>query len=261
MICFTKSVLTFCTLSLLNFSPYAVGKSVNVNQQTIIIQEAHPEQAGNLLGVLHSTTNTKAISNKLRRDSGNTNSYMNISGSGLGSISGAGFTVPGRSTANIDITLNFPVLSSQNVKDIQSLVEASIAASKQSEYYKEVQKQASVSGSVSFFDCLFGGLKASASASEVTQNMEKYGISESNQVTIINAIAEMMTKTSTMQYRVEIDNSDSEWSRSGNFYAYTISGTISTVNGQTQYRVLSDTSNYGSTPSDSAPATGDIIPL
>eukprot|EP00122_Pirum_gemmata_P004111 Pgem_evm1s3733 len=193
----------------------------------------------------------KSQSTRSKRQS--TGSSMTVVGQGVGSISGAGFTVPGRSVAQIDIVLNFPVLSSQNVKDIESLVESAIHASKREEYYHEKQTHKSASGSLSFFKP-FSGIKASASSDEITRNMEYYGISEENQAVIINAIAEMMTATSPMKYSCTVNNNDSPYSRSGNFFAYVMSGTVTIENVQYEYRFLSDDGTFGNSPNDSAPS-------
>eukprot|EP00122_Pirum_gemmata_P002046 Pgem_evm1s1851 len=231
-----------------NTNPDVTILPVTTSAVTILpIPETYTHNRGDLLGVYtHSST--------VRRESGETGSGFSITAAGTGSISGAGFTVPGRSVGNIDITLNFPVLSSQNVRDIEALVEASVAASKKTEYSNVVKTNAAVAGSLSFFSIFTGGLKASASREEVTSHMESFGISEENQRTIINSIAKMMTKTSPMKYSVTINNSDSEFTRSGNFFAYTVSGKITTNNTQFEYRVLSDQSQFGNNPGNAAPS-------
>lgn len=85
------------------------------------------------------------------------------------------------------------------------------------------------------------------------------GLSEEQISTIVDKMMEIASTMTSVELDFDIDNTENDYSVSGDLQLYTISGTITSEKGTQEYRMLADRGTAGS--DSSAKATGKIIPL
>ncbi|SIO63194.1 hypothetical protein SAMN05444166_7273 [Singulisphaera sp. GP187] len=181
---------------------------------------------------------------------------FNVAAQGYGSFTGLAYTVPAHTSGNIKAKIQTPALTSQNIKDLNTLIEGMVSASVKT--YVRDYERTHASANVSYWAFWSGG--GSASYEKTHENMRSSGLSEEQVTTIVNKMLEIAKTMSKVEIDFNVNNSANDYAVSGSLLIYTLSGTISTSNGQAQYRVLANKGIAGSGDA-SAPAGGDIIPL
>lgn len=181
---------------------------------------------------------------------------FNVSAQGTGSFTGLAYTVPAHTKGHLEAEIETLALTSEDVKNLNDLIKSMVSAS---DWQKVTDYEAThASANLSVFSLFSSG--GSASYDKTHESMSGYGLSEDDIKTVIAAMAKAATNMSKVKIDFEIDNSSNDYSVSGSLLLYTIAGTITTGNTQTQYRLLADSGSAGQNGA-TAPATGVIIPL
>ncbi|MCA2379154.1 hypothetical protein ATU3C_20615 [Agrobacterium genomosp. 3 str. RTP8] len=184
-----------------------------------------------------------------------------ISVSGMGQLTGISYTVPAHTTGKIKAQLQISALSSQDVKDLNTLALGMLDAS----YREEINEyeKTTASANLSVWTWFFGGGGASASYEKTRQEMRSKGLTDQQITMLMEAFLERATNMSTVEIEFYVNNQNNDYAVSGDVYLYTVSGTISTEKGTSQYRMLADQAAAGGPPpaGGGAPSSGKIIPL
>ncbi|MBK1897337.1 hypothetical protein [Chryseobacterium paridis] len=178
--------------------------------------------------------------------------------SGQGQLTGLSYTIPAHTEGRITATLQISALSSQDVKDLNDLAIGMLNASYKEEV-KEYEKT-SASANLSVWTWFFGGGGASASYEKTKNTMKSKGLTEGQITTLMNAFLEKAKNMSSVKIDFYVNNSANDYSVSGDLYLYTVSGSISTEKGTSQYRMLADQASAGGPPPSGggAPSSGTI---
>lgn len=189
-------------------------------------------------------------------DSPSTSTGFSVSAQGTGSFSGLSYTVPAHTKGSLEAEIKVMAITSEDVKKLNDLVLSMVNASTEKEM-KEYEKT-HASANLSIWS--FWSAGASASYDKTTEKMEKSGLTKEQITTIINKMFEIAQSQSSVKLKFEIDNSQNDYSVSGDLQLYTIGGTIKTEKETVEFRFLADKGTAGK-GSDTAPAEGQIIPL
>jgi hypothetical protein len=181
---------------------------------------------------------------------------FSVTAQGNGSFVGLAYTVPAHSTGNVSASIQTPCLTSANVADLNDFIRGMVSAS-QWEKVTDYQKT-HASSNLSFFGMLSGG--GGASYDKTHEEMRGFGLNEDQISEIIKQMSAMAAAMSSVTLDLTINNSMNDYSVSGSLMLYTIAGSISSGNTQSQYRMLADKGTAGS-GSATAPTSADIIPL
>ena len=104
----------------------------------------------------------------------------------------------------------------------------------QYQHYDDLAKT-DISGGASFFG-MFGWGGASASYSDTKHTMSGFGLSEANQVTIINAMAAVAQNVNVIHTFGTVNNTPYDYSVSGNVWCIVMDATIQQSDGSVQNR-------------------------
>jgi hypothetical protein len=175
---------------------------------------------------------------------------------GYGSITGLSYTIPAHTDADFDIDLKVLSLTSNDVNNLNNLIQGMVSAS---QYQKIRDYEAThASANLSFWGFLGGG--GSASYDKTHEAMSGFGLSEENQRTIVSAMSEVAKNMSKVDAKIHVKNAANDYAVSGNMIVFTISGTVKTSNQQYQYRMIANQGLAGS-GSQTAPTDNNITPL
>lgn len=189
-------------------------------------------------------------------DTPSTSTGFSVKAQGTGSFTGLSYTVSAHTKGTLEAKIKVMAITSEDVKKLNDLVLSMVNASTQKEF-KEYEKT-HASANLSIWS--FWSAGASASYDKTTENMQKSGLNEEQITTIINKMFEIAKSQSSVKLKFEIDNSQNDYSVSGDLQLYTIGGTIQTEKGTAEFRFLADKGTAGK-GSDTAPTEGEIIPL
>ena len=211
------------------------------------------------------STKTNAVaflspSNQVLDASGASETSFSIEVSGTGSLTGLSYTVPAHATGTIAAKLSLLAISSEDVKNLNNLAMGMLDAS----YKEEIKEHEETSGSanLSVWSWFFGGAGASASYKKTKDTMKSKGLTDGQIDKLMDAFLDIATNMSYVEINFDVNNSDNDYSVSGDLYLYTLSGSIQTEKGTQQYRMLADKGSAGDVPSKGgAPAEGKIIAL
>lgn len=184
-----------------------------------------------------------------------------ISVSGQGQLTGLSYTIPAHAQGKITAKLQISAMSSEDVKMLNDLAMSMLSATYKEEV-KEFEKT-SASANLSVWTWFFGGGGASASYEKTKETMKSKGLTEAQITTLMDAFLEKAKKMSSVEIDFYINNSANDYSVSGDLYLFTVSGSIQTEKGTSQYRMLADQASAGGPPPSGggAPSSGNIIPL
>lgn len=179
--------------------------------------------------------------------------YFSVESQGHGSFSGLAYTIPAHVNGKIKAKIQTLALTSTDVANLNELIRGMVEASK----YEKVHDYESThaSANLSFFGFLSGG--GGASYEKTHEELRGFGLSEENIRTIVSTMAEVAKNMSHVEIDFDVFNAGNDYSVSGSLMLYTIAGTITTENGQYQYRMLADEGVAGS-GSRTAPAKGKV---
>ena len=192
---------------------------------------------------------------------GGASEAYSIEVSGQGQLTGLSYTVPAHASGNITAKLQTSAMSSQDVEDLNNLAMGFLDASYK-EQIKEYEKT-SASANLSVWTWFFGGGGATASYEKTKETMRSKGLTDEQIDELMDAFLERAKKMSTVEINFYINNTQNDYSVSGDLYLYTVSGTIKTEKGTAQYRMLADSGSAGGPPptGGGAPSSGDVIPI
>ena len=159
---------------------------------------------------------------------------VSVDSYGQGQLTGVTYTVPAHGDIEVDFELHLLCVTPADIINLDNLVKSLLDASKQ-HLYSDLAKT-DVSGGLSFFDFLSGGVKASYS--DTKRNMEKWGFSPKNQGVIIQKMMEIAMKTNDFSYKGEIKNTDYDYSVTGNLFGIVMDCTIKQGSTTHQIRAL-----------------------
>lgn len=217
-------------------------KSIQITQTGVGINDAFP----------------RVISESVQ---GSAEESYSIEVSGQGQLTGLSYTVPAHAQGSIKAKLQISAMSSEDVENLNDLAMGMLDASYQEEI-KEYEKT-SASANLSVWTWFFGGGGASASYEKTKDTMISKGLTEEQITMLMDAFLERAKNMSTVEIDFYINNTNNDYSVSGDLYLYTVSGTIQTEKGTAQYRMLADQASAGGPPptGGGAPSSGKVIPL
>jgi len=188
-----------------------------------------------------------------------TETSFSVDTAGVGQATGAAFTVPAFSQANVSIALGVPALTSEQVRNLRDAWEAILDAS-QRESLREYERQdRTASRNLGFLGWFCGG-KTTRTSTTTRTNMESRGLTPDQITQILETFNEIALAMSDVELQFTIFNQNNPYAVSGNVLVWVMSGTITTTESQTQYRVISD-GGVATGDQGNSNAGGDIIPL
>lgn len=181
-------------------------------------------------------------------------SGFSVDAQGTGSFTGLSYTVPAHAKGTVKAVIKVMALTSADIDKLNSLVNTMLSASTQSKVtsYEKVH----ASANLSFWSFLTGG--NNASYDKVNTSLTTMGLTTAQITTIIDKLFDLASKMSHVEIDFTIDNSDNDYSVSGDLQLYTISGNITSSKGTAQYRMLADKGTAGG---GTASASGKVIAL
>jgi hypothetical protein len=192
---------------------------------------------------------------------GTSSTSFSISVSGMGQLAGLAYTVPAHTSGTIKAKLQISALSSEDVKDLNALALGMLSASSRKKV--EEYEKTSARANLSLWTWFFGGGGASASYEKTRNSMETMGLTDEQINKLMDAFMERARQMSTVEIDFYVNNSNNDYSVSGDLYLYTVKGTIKTDKGTQEYRMLADQAAAGGPPATGggAPSSGSVIPL
>lgn len=185
-----------------------------------------------------------------------TGDSFSVDAQGNGSLTGMAYTIPGHTKGNVKVKLQTPALTTQNMTDLNTLIQSMLSASVKTQVHDYEATHASANCSA----FAFWSSGASASYDKTHDSMTSSGLTDDQITIIIEKMTDLASQMSQVELDLEIDNSANDYSVSGNLLVYTISGTVTSSKGTFQYRMLADQGAAGSSGA-TAPATVNTIPL
>ncbi|TXF99225.1 hypothetical protein [Massilia arenae] len=180
---------------------------------------------------------------------------FDVDAQGVGSFTGLSYTVPAHTRGTLTAKIQTLAMTSNDVATLNELVMSMLSATQRNEVKEH--EETNVSANISVWSIFGGG--ASASYSKTKDTMHSMGLTDEQITIIVNKMMDIAINMSTVELNFEIDNTDNDYSVSGDLQLYTISGTIKTDKGTAEYRMLADRGTAGS--DSSAKANGNIISL
>lgn len=178
-----------------------------------------------------------------------------ITSYGQGQVSGVTYTVPAHGEIEVDFQLNIFCVTPQDVTTLSALIRSLLDASHQ-HLYDEVSRT-DISGGASLFG--FFSFGVSASYSDTKHTMDSWGLSETNQEAIVNAMMKIAQKTSQFNYKGTVYNQDYDYDVTGNMFAIVMDATIQQSQFSNQLRFLAPNPHLQSTDgSVSLPSVGNL---
>lgn len=169
-----------------------------------------------------------------------------ITSYGQGQVSGVTYTVPAHGQIEVDFELNILCVTPNDVQTLSALIRSLLDASHQ-HLYDEISRT-DISGGASLFG--FFSFGVSASYSDTKHTMDGWGLSETNQQTIVNSMMKIAQQKSQFNYKGTVYNRDYDYDVSGNLFAIVMDATIQQGQFSNQSRFLAPTphlqSNDGS---------------
>jgi len=173
---------------------------------------------------------------------------------GQGQVSGAMYTVPAHAELNLNFDFHLLCVTPQDITNLNNLIRGLLDASHQ-HVYDDLQKT-DINGGLSFFGFFSGGV--SASYSETKHTMDSWGLSETNQEAIVNAMMALVQKTSDFGFTGTVYNRDYDYSVSGNVFGIAMDATIVQGDQSNQVRFLAPRPRFQSSDGISLPTVGSF---
>lgn len=179
---------------------------------------------------------------------------VEVTAYGTGRLSGVTYTVPAHGEITVDFTMRINCITPEDIRNLSALIRSLLDASKKTLF--DDYSKTDVSGGASYFG--FFSLGVRASYTQTKRRMESWGLSEENQVTIVNAMTQIANKTSDYRYSGTIYNRDYDYAVSGNMMAIVMDCTIKTATTQIQHRNLAPNPHLKSAGGETLPSLGDL---
>jgi hypothetical protein len=200
------------------------------NSKRMSIESKLPFRTPSVLPDLYDFTSEDYLS---FRD-GTATDGVEVTAYGTGRLSGVTYTVPAHGVITVEFMMRINCVTPEDVRNMSALIRSLLDASKKTLF--DDYSKTDVSGGASFFG--FFSLGVRANYTQTKRRMESWGLSEENQVTIVNAMTQIANKTSDYKYSGTIYNRDYDYAVSGNMMAIVMDCTIKTATTQIQHRYL-----------------------
>ena len=159
---------------------------------------------------------------------------VSITSYGQGQVAGGMFTVPAHGEITVNFDIHLLCVTPQDVQNLSALIRSLLDASHQ-HMFDDIQRT-DISGGASLFG--FFSFGVSASYSEVKHTMDAWGLSETNQETIVNNMMQIAQKTNDFQYTGTVYNRDYDYSVTGNLFGIVMDAQIQQQQSSNQLRFL-----------------------
>lgn len=179
---------------------------------------------------------------------------VEVTAYGTGRLSAVTYTVPAHGEISLDFTMRLNCVTPEDIRNMSNLIRSLLDASHKS-LYDEYSKT-DISGGASYFG--FFSLGVRASYTQTKHRMEWWGLSEANQVTIVNAMTQIANKTSDYKYTGTVYNRDYDYAVSGNMFAIVMDATIKTATSQFQHRNIAPNPHLKGGNGETLPTLGDL---
>lgn len=174
---------------------------------------------------------------------------------GQGQVAGLVYTVPAHGQITVDFKLKLLCVTPEDINKLSSLIKSLLDASHQHSYSELEKIQAS--GGASFFG-FFGWGGASASYSKTKQTMDSFGLSETNQRAIVDAMMKIAQQVSEFNYSGTIYNKDYDYDVTGNLFGIVMDATIQQNQYQHQLRFLAPNIHLRTQDGNTMPVIGQL---
>jgi hypothetical protein len=174
---------------------------------------------------------------------------------GQGQVAGLVYTVPAHGQITVNFKLKLLCITPEDVNNLSNLIKSLLDASHQHSY-SELEKL-EASGGASFFG-FFGWGGASASYSKTKQTMDSFGLSETNQRAIVDAMMKIAQQVSEFNYTGTIFNRDNDYDVTGSLFGIVMDATIQQAQYQHQVRFLAPNVHLRTPDGDSMPVVGQL---
>lgn len=181
---------------------------------------------------------------------------FSVEAQGTGSFTGLSYTVPAHASGTLKADVQVMAITSADVDKLNRLVSSMLSSSAKSKV--EEHEKIHASADISFWSLITGS--GSASYDKTKDSMHSLGLTDDQVTKIIEGLFEAAQKMSHVELDFTIDNTENDYSVSGDLQLYTMSGKITTSKGTSQYRLLANKGTAGS-GGETAPAEGKVIPL
>lgn len=201
---------------------------------------------------------SKLILPALRPLGGQNETGVAVNTYGKGQVTGAVYTVPAHAQIDIDFRLKLLCVTPEDVQNLSNLIKSLLDASRQHSY--EDLSKTHVSGGASFFG-FFGWGGASGSYERTKRTMDSFGLSETNQRTIVDAMMNVAQQVSEFNYSGTVFNRDFDYDVTGNLFGIVMDATIQQNQYQHQVRFLAPNVHVESPDGDTLPSVGKLYEL
>jgi hypothetical protein len=186
---------------------------------------------------------------------GATSDGVSVTAYGQGQLTGVTYTVPAHGEIEVDFEIDILCVTPQDVDTLSALIRSLLDASHQ-HVYDDLQKT-DICGGASFFG--FFSFGASASYSDTKHTMDSWGLSETNQETIVNSMMKLAQKTNQFLYKGTVYNQDYDYDVTGNMFGIVMDATIQQAQTSNQLRFLAPQPHLQSTDgSATLPSIGKL---
>lgn len=160
---------------------------------------------------------------------------VTVTSYGQGQLTGATYTVPAHGVITVDFELELMAVTGQDIDNLNNLIRGMLSASEQKRY-DSLSKSESSGGSASFL--FFGGGYSHRSASQVTQEMDSFGLTTEQQTQIITQMLTLTNNKQKFSYKGKIFNRDYDYDVTGNLFGIVMDATIQQGQQSAQVRML-----------------------
>jgi hypothetical protein len=177
-----------------------------------------------------------------------------ITAFGQGQLTGAMYTVPAHGEVHISISAHLVCVTPNDVMTLNGLIRSLLDASHQ--HLFDENSKTDISGGLGLF-CFFS-FGVSASYQDTKHTMDSWGLSEDNQKTIVNAMMNLVQKTSDFVMDGTVYNREYDYAVSGSIFGIVMDATIQQGSSQNQVRFLAPNPHLKSSDGTTLPVLGKL---
>lgn len=185
-------------------------------------------------------------------ETGSAETAFSVAAQGMGSFNGLSYTVPAHAKGTLEAAVQVMAMTSKDVKKLNKLVKSMVSASK----WEKVKEQEKISASADLSLWRIFSAGASSSYAKTREKMSGFGLNNAQIDKVVDELFKAAQKMSSVELEFTIDNTENDYSVSGDLQLYTIGGKISTSKGTTEYRMLA---NRGTAGEGTAKAEGGVF--
>jgi hypothetical protein len=201
---------------------------------------------------------SKLILPKVYPVGGSNETGVAVTAYGKGQVTSVMYTIPAHAQITVNFKLKLLCVTPEDVQNLSNLIKSLLDASHQHSYHELEKTQ--VSGGASFFG-FFGWGGASASYSKTKETMDSFGLSETNQRAIVDAMMKVAQQVSEFNYSGTIFNKDYDYDVSGNLFGIVMDAVIQQNQYQHQLRFLAPNVHLETHDGETLPSVGKLYEL